>query len=135
MPVDTLPDPSQQRTWVALDGVDDAEVWIANTNLELNYFLENDHKAGVPNGPGVCLQLALGGEIYVHTTGEGMTVLDVTEAAEWIEPVVAACGARRQGRGRIWVMPENSLVQLLLGLNELISSYRIVIQHEFGLRF
>lgn len=126
-------DSAQQRPWTRLDGVDDAEVWIANTNLELNFFLENDRSAGVAEGQGVCLHLELGGEIFVHTTGEGMTVLDVTDAAEWVEPVVQACGATRRGNGRLWVMPENSLIQLLMGLNELIASYSVVMQHRFGL--
>jgi hypothetical protein len=125
---------SHQRPWQHLEGVDEAEVWIANTNLELNYFLEQDRNAGMPSGQGICFTLEQGGEIYLHTTSEGMILLDVTEEAGWTTPIVEACGGKSHG-GQIWVLPENALVQLILGLNTLIAQSTIVLRHEFGLRF
>jgi len=133
--MNTFPADAHQRAWIALDGVDDAEVWIANSNLELNFYLEEDRNAGLPNGQGICFELELGGEIYIHTTSEGMILLDVTEAADWTTPILSACTGAKPARGRIWVLPENTLVQLILGLNSLISSYKIVLQHQYGMHY
>jgi len=133
--MEPLPGDAQQRPWLNLEGVDDAEVWIANSNLELNFYLEQDRHAGMPVGQGICFELELGGEIFIHTTSEGMILLDVTEAAEWITPILSACTGSKPAQGRIWVLPENTLVQLVLGLNSLIRTYRIVLQHQFGMRF
>ena len=124
-----------QRPWHCLEGVDDAEVWIANSNLELNFYLEQDRNAGLPSGQGICFELELGGEIFIHTTSEGMILLDVTEPAEWAAPVLSACTGSKPVRGRIWVLPENTLAQLILGLNPLIKSFQIVMQHDYGMRF
>jgi len=126
---------AQQRPWLWLDGVDDAEVWIANSNLELNFYLEQDRGAGLPSGQGICFELELGGQIFIHTTSEGMILLDVTEAADWTTPILSACTNSHPARGRIWVLPENTLIQLILGLNSLIKSYAIVMQHDYGMRF
>ena len=119
----------QQRPWQPLEGVDDAEVWVANSNLELNYLLEQ--QGGMPDGQGICLTLTLGGEIYVHTTSEGMTLLDVTDDAAWAAPIIAACTSAAAPRGQLWVLAENSLVPLILGLNPLIECYQIVLSHAF----
>lgn len=119
----------QQRRWQPLEGVDDAEVWVANSNLELNYLLEQ--QGGLPNGQGICLTLTLGGEIYVHTTSEGITLLDVTDEASWATAIITACTSAVAPRGQYWILDENSLVQLIMGLNPLIDHYRIVLSHEF----
>jgi len=80
------------RPWTLLNGVDDAEVWVANSNLELNYFLEQDRNAGMPVGQGICFNLSLGGDVYLHTTSEGMILLDVTEEADWVRPILCKTG-------------------------------------------
>jgi len=123
------------RPWDLLSGVDDAEVWVANSNLELQFFCEQDKKAGLPMGQGVCFTLALGGELFLHTTSEGMIFLDVTGEAEWVTPIVASCTGAKPAKGQIWVLPEGTLIQLLLGLNSLIATSRIVLQHNFGMHF
>ncbi|MET3105841.1 hypothetical protein AAKU67_000183 [Oxalobacteraceae bacterium GrIS 2.11] len=123
------------RPWNLLDGVDDAEVWVANSNLELNYFLEQDRNAGMPVGQGICFNLSLGGDVYLHTTSEGMILLDVTEDADWVRPIIEACTFAKPAKGQIWVLPENTLIQLILGLNSLIASSSIVMHHDFGMRF
>ena len=130
-----FPADAHARPWISLDGVDDAEVWIANSNLELNFYLTEDRNAGLPNGQGICFELELGGEIYIHTTSEGMILLDVTEPADWVKPILSACANGKPAKGQIWVLPEDTLVQLLLGLNSLIKSYRIVLQHQYGMHF
>jgi hypothetical protein len=126
---------SHQRPWELLNSVDEAEIWIANSNLELQFFLEQDKQAGAPLGQGICFELELGGEIYVHTNSEAMLILDVTPEAQWVAPIIAACTHGEPARGQIWILPEECLIQLLLGLNSLITSSRIVLQHEFGLHF
>ena len=133
--MNNFPADAHQRPWMTLDGVDDAEVWIANSNLELNFYLEQDRNAGLPNGQGICFELELGGEIYIHTTSEGMILLDVTEPAEWVTPILSACTGGQPAKGRIWVLPENTLVQLILGLNSLIKTYKIVLQHQYGMHY
>jgi hypothetical protein len=132
MDTPSFPD-SHQRPWISLDGVDDAEVWVANSNLEINYFLEQDHKGGMPVGQGICFNLELGGEIYLHTTSEGMILLDVSDDAAWATPIIAACTNAKPAKGQIWVLPENTLIQLVLGLNTLIASSTIVLHHHFGI--
>ncbi|PRC91542.1 hypothetical protein [Solimicrobium silvestre] len=126
---------THQRPWLALNGVDEAEIWVANSNLELNYFLEQEQNSGLPIGQGICFALELGGELFLHTTSEGILLLDVTEAAEWVVPIIAACTGAAPARGQIWILPEDTLIQLILGLNSLIASSSIVLRHDFGMHF
>lgn len=126
---------THERSWKLLESVDDAEIWIANINLELNFFLDQDKNASMPIGQGICFTLEQGGEIYLHTNSEGMILLDVTKEASWITPIVEACGASQSSNGQIWMLPENTLTQLILGLNTLIAKSAIVLQHDFGLRY
>jgi hypothetical protein len=126
---------THQRPWIVLDGVDDAEVWVANSNLELNFYLEQDKNGGIPVGQGICFNLALGGEVYLHTTSEGMIVLDIADEASWVTPIIEACTNAKPAKGQIWVLPENTLIQLILGLNSLIATSTIVLRHDFGMRF
>ena len=126
---------THQRPWILLEGVDDAEVWVANSNLELNYFLEQDKNAGIPSGQGMCFNLTLGGEVYLHTTSEGMILLDVSADADWVRSVIQACTNAPPAQGQIWVLPENSLIQLIIGLNTLIATSSIVLRHDFKMRY
>ena len=123
---------SHQRPWQLLHGVDDAEIWVANSNLELNFYLEQNRHSTEPHGQGMCFGLELGGEIYLHTTSEGMLLLDVSEEAQWAAPIIAACAGVDVARGQIWILPENTLIQLILGLNSLVATSSIILQHSFG---
>jgi hypothetical protein len=126
---------THQRPWNQLEGVDDAEVWVANSNQELNFYLEQDRNAGIPVGQGICFTLELGGEVYLHTTSEGMILLDISDDAAWVTPIIAACTSAKPAKGQIWVLPENTLIQLILGLNTLIATSSIVLKHDFGMHF
>ncbi len=124
---------SHQRPWEFLHGADEAEIWVANSNLELNFYLEQARSQ--PDGQGICFVLELGGEVFLYTTSEGMLLLDVTPEAAWVAPIISACTGAQPGRGQIWVLPEDTLIQLLLGLNSLIQSSTIVLQHRYGMIF
>lgn len=132
MHIPSFPD-THQRPWTLLEGVDDAEVWIANSNLELNFYLEQDKNAGILQGQGICFNLTLGGEVYLHTTSEGVILLDVTDEATWVNPIIQACTDTQSAQGQVWVLPENTLIQLILGLNTLIATSTIVLRHDFGI--
>jgi hypothetical protein len=81
----------------------------------------------------VCFSLAEGGEIYMQTT-EGAVILDVTPEADWVEPLLCAiCGAEPP-KGSLWMLPEDKLVQLILGLSTLVASTTLVAGHNFGRR-
>ena len=84
-------------------------------------------------GQGICFELVHGGQIYLHTTSEGVLLLDVTPEAEWIAPIITASTHTAAPRGQIWIVPEDTLIQLILGLNSLIASSSILLQHDFGL--
>jgi hypothetical protein len=62
-------------------------------------------------------------------------VLDVTEEAAWVAPLImAAARVQEAPPGRLWVLPDDKLVQLMIGLSGLIASSILVVGHNFGLR-
>lgn len=123
---------SHQRPWTALNDIDEVKTWIANCNLELRYYIEEDRNSRLPKGQGICFALELGGEIFVHTTMEGIILLDVTDDAAWATPVIISSTGAKEPKGQIWILPEGSLIQLVLGLNSLIASTTLVLQHDYG---
>ena len=70
----------------------------------------------------------------MHTTNEGIILLDVTEQASWVAPLIEACTNTKPAKGQIWVLPEDTLIQLILGMNTLIAHSEIVLAHEFHIR-
>lgn len=115
------------RPWIVLQTTHDVEAWMDNLNRELQQF----EKRANANGYGICFSLAQGGDIFVHTTSEGDVLLDVTEEAEWVAPVITAVTGVEAPRARIWALPADTLTQLVFGLNSLIASTRIVLDHSF----
>jgi len=113
--------------WTALETPADVELWIAEHNLALQELI-------APNetGYGVCFTLAEGGELYLQTTQDGALILDVTEDAAWVAPLIAAVGQTEAPKGRLWILPDDKLVQLILGLSGLISASILVVGHNFG---
>lgn len=114
--------------WTALETPQDVELWIAEHDLALQ-----EHVAKQETGYGVCFSLAEGGEIYMQTT-EGAVILDVTPEADWVEPLLCAVAAMEPPKGSLWVLPDDKLVQLILGLSSLIASTTLVVGHHFGRR-
>jgi hypothetical protein len=128
-PNDSLPEPTD-RAWTTLDGVADVELWVAEHDQELQRYVTRSHSTG----HGICFTLGAGGEIYLHTTGEGDIVLDVTAEAAWAAPVISAATGTPAPSAQLWVLPGDMLTQLVLGLNSLISASRIVTGHHFRAR-
>ncbi len=114
--------------WSALETPADVELWIAEHNLSLQ-----ENVARHETGYGVCFTLAAGGEVYLQTTQDGALVLDVSPEAEWIAPLIMAAARLTEAPpGRLWVLPDDKLVQLMLGLSSLIASSILVVGHRFG---
>ncbi|WP_374359674.1 hypothetical protein [Pseudoduganella danionis] len=113
--------------WQALETPADVELWIAEHNLALQ-----EHVGRNETGYGVCFTLGAGGEVYLQTT-DGALVLDLTPEAEWIAPLImAAAQVDEAPPGRLWVLPDDKLIQLMLGLSSLIASSMLVVGHRFG---
>lgn len=116
--------------WSGLDSPAEVELWIAEHNQALQQHIGRNE-----TGYGVCFTLAEGGEIYMHTTQDGAVILDVTPDAEWVAPLImAAARVDEAPAGRLWVLADDKLVQLMIGLSSLIASSQLVVGHDFGLR-
>ena len=115
--------------WSGLETPADVELWIAEHNLSLQ-----ENIAKHETGYGVCFTLAAGGEIYMQTTQDGALVLDVSEEAAWVAPVIMAAARVDQPVGALWVLPDDKLIQLMIGLSSLIATSQLVVGHNFGVR-
>lgn len=127
---DTIPAP---RPWIVLQNVHEVETWIETYNRELQAVVWRNKLNAVNAGQGICFALELGGEIYLHTTGEGQILLDVTEDASWANPVLSAATGTAVPPGTVWVLPPDTLTQLILGLSGLIATSQFVLKHEYRL--
>ena len=116
--------------WSGLETPADVELWIEEHNQALQQHIGKNE-----TGYGVCFTLAEGGEIYLQTTQDGHLVLDVTDEAAWVAPLImAAARVSEAPVGSLWVLPDDKLVQLMIGLSGLIASSILVVGHNFGLR-
>ena len=120
--------PPQDRPWKALSTIADVEQWVAEYDQDLQRHL-GERPAG--GGHGICFTLVDASEIYLHTNGDGDVVLDVTADADWAAPVITAATGVAAPTTQIWLLPGDVLTQLILGLNSLIASSRIVLLHAF----
>jgi hypothetical protein len=112
--------------WTGLETPQDAELWIEEHNRSLQ-----EHIGPQETGYGVCFTLAEGGNIYLQSTGDAI-VLDVEPDAEWIAPLIMAATGAEAPRAQVWVLPEDKLVQLIIGLSSLVASTTLVSGHKFG---
>ncbi len=119
-----------ERPWIVLATTYDVEAWIDTYNRELQYTIGNA-KAG---GYGICFHLDAGGEIYLHTNGDGDIMLDVMPDAQWIAPLITAATSVADPGRQFWALPGDCLVQLVFGLNSLIASTRLVLNHDFRMK-
>ena len=76
----------EERPWIVLTTTYDVEAWIDQFNRNLQRLAPNANAAGY----GICFRLNHGGEIFLHTTAEGVVLLDVTDEAAWVAPVLTA---------------------------------------------
>jgi hypothetical protein len=112
--------------WTALETPQDVELWIAEHNQTMLELIQPQE-----TGVGVRFRLAVGGDIYMQTTADAV-LLDVEPDASWVAPLIMAATGAEQPEGRIWALPDDKLVQLLLGLSTLVESSLIVTGHNFG---
>lgn len=115
--------------WMALETGTDVELWIEEHNRSMQ-----EHIGRHETGYGVCFTLAEGGEIYMQTSADGAVILDVTPEADWVAPLIVAVAAVQAPRGALWVLPDDKLIQLMIGLSGLIASSMLVVGHPFGRR-
>lgn len=112
--------------WSALETPQDVELWIDQHNASLQ-----EHIGAQETGYGVCFALAVGGNIYMQTSGDAI-FLDVDADAQWVAPLLMAATGAEAPAGQLWVLPEDRLVQLILGLSTLIASTTLIVGHRFG---
>ncbi len=117
------------QQWLAWDALLDLEVWIDTHNRELQLAVPKNAV-----GYGSAFRLTEGGDIFMHTTGEGDILLDLTPEAQWVAPVVSAATGVAPPRGQIWVLPAGAMLPLLMGLSSLIAASRLVLQHEYRIK-
>lgn len=112
--------------WTALETPQDVELWIEEHNRTMQELVRPQE-----TGVGVRFTLAVGGDIYLQTTADAV-ILDVDPEASWIAPLIMAATGADQPAGQVWVLPDDKLVQLMLGLSTLIETSMIVTGHNFG---
>ena len=117
----------RERPWIVLNNTFDVEAWIDHFNRDLQRMIGQQ----IAQGAGVCFTLQAGGEIYLHTTSEGVVLLDVTPEAQWVDPLIAAATAMPASDSAWWTLPGEVLTQLILGLSPLIATTRLVLNHAF----
>jgi hypothetical protein len=114
--------------WTALETPQDVELWIDEHNRSLQ-----EHIGPQEAGYGVCFTLAQGGNVYLQTTGDAI-VLDVDSDAQWVAPLIVAATRTPAPAGQLWVLPEDKMIQLIIGLSCLVASTTLVSGHKFGSR-
>lgn len=114
--------------WTPLETPQDVELWIEEHNRCLQELIGPRE-----TGYGVCFTLAEGGNLYLHTAQDAV-LLDVDPDAGWVAPLIVAATGAAEPRGQLWVLPEDRLVQLVLGLSSLVESTTLVSGHDFGAR-
>jgi hypothetical protein len=114
--------------WIALETPQDVEQWIDEHNRCLQ-----EHIGPQETGYGVCFTLAVGGNIFMQTSGDAV-MLDVEPDAQWVAPLLMAATGGAAPSGQLWVLPEDKLVQLIVGLSSLVASTTLVSGHKFGSR-
>lgn len=114
--------------WTALETPQDVELWIEQHNQSLR-----EHIGPQETGYGVLFSLAVGGAIAMQTSGDAI-YLDVDADAAWVAPLLTAATGVQPPAGQLWLIPEDKLVQLILGLSTLIASTTLIVGHKFGSR-
>lgn len=114
--------------WSVLETPQDVELWVDEHNRSLQ-----EHIGAQETGYGVCFTLAVGGDIYMQTSGDAI-VLDVEPDAQWVAPLIMAATGVDAPNGQLWVLPEDKLTELIFGLNSLVASTILVSGHRFGSR-
>lgn len=112
--------------WTDLQSPQDVEAWIDEHNRSMV-----EHIGPRETGAGVCFTLAEGGNVYLQTSGDAV-ILDVEADAQWIAPLIMAATGEQAPRGQVWILPDDKLVQLIMGMSSLVASTTLVAGHHFG---
>jgi len=112
--------------WIDLQTPQDVEAWIDEHNRSMM-----EHIGPQETGAGVCFTLAAGGNVYLQTTADAV-ILDVEPDAAWIAPLIMAATQAELPRGQVWVLPDDKLIQLIVGLSSLVASTTLVAGHNFS---
>lgn len=64
-------------------------------------------------------------------SAEGAVMLDVTPEAEWVIPVIIAATGMEAPHSQIWMLPDDKLTELVLGLSSLVASTKMVANHRY----
>lgn len=114
------------RPWIALETPQDVEMWIEEHNQSML-----EHIGPQETGVGVCFTLAEGGNIFLQTSGDAI-ILDVEPDAQWVAPLIMAATQSAQPAAQLWILPDDKLIQLIVGLSSLVASTTLVSGHNFG---
>lgn len=116
------------RPWIALETLQDVEAWIEEHNASMM-----EHIGPQETGVGVCFTLAEGGNIFLQTSADAV-ILDVEPDAQWVAPLIMAATQSPQPASQLWILPDDKLIQLIVGLSSLVASTTLVSGHNFGAR-
>jgi hypothetical protein len=114
--------------WIALQTPQEVEAWIDEHNQCLNELIGPQE-----TGVGVCFTLTEGGNVYLQTSGDAV-FLDVDPDAQWIAPLISAATQTEAPPSQLWILPDDKLIQLILGMSSLVASTTLVSGHNFGAR-
>jgi hypothetical protein len=120
----------EERPWIKWESTYDVEAWIDHYNRDMKRLVKDPRATGY----GICFILEPGGEIFLHTTPEGEMLIDVPEEAEWIAPLLEKVTGSEPPTAQIWVMPVESLTQLIFGISSLTKATRMVVNHDFRMK-
>jgi hypothetical protein len=127
---DTLDSPApprfRPRPWIPLETPQDVELWIDEHNQSMKELIGPQE-----TGYGVCFTLAPGGNIFMQTAGDAV-MLDVEPEAAWVAPLIVAATGAEEPAGQLWTLPEDKLIQLIVGLSTLVESTTLVTGHRFA---
>lgn len=113
------------RPWNELLTPQDVELWIDEHNQSMVEHI-GPHETGV----GIVFTLAAGGNMYLQTSADAV-IVDLEPDAQWIAPLIMAATGAAEPSGQLWILPDDRLVQLILGLSSLVESTTLVAGHNF----
>jgi hypothetical protein len=114
------------RPWTPLETPQDVELWIEEHNRAMQELIRPQE-----TGVGICFTLAVGGKLFLQTTDDAI-VLDLEPDAAWVAPLIIAATGAEAPKGQVWVLPNDKLVQLIIGLSSLVESTTLVTGRHFG---
>jgi hypothetical protein len=117
------------RAWEPLATPQDVELWIAEHNQSMQ-----ENISLTETGCGICFDLTEGGQVFLQTGADGAVILELTAEAEWVAPLIAAAAQVEASHTALWILPDDKLIQLVLGLSSLIATSMLVVGHRFGSR-